>query len=103
MHKTISTSDYIINELHCPYFFYQVSITGHTGGLSWGTDTYPKTATYQICSPVINTNTYEYMGTWNNDNRLDLVNNVLFGNDFTDFGNKTLTIATKPVSSFICT
>ncbi|XP_076073239.1 glutamate receptor 4-like isoform X1 [Mytilus galloprovincialis] len=79
----------------------KVSITGHTGGLSWGTDTYPKTATYQICSPVINTNTYEYMGTWNNDNRLDLVNNVLFGNDFTDFGNKTLTIATKPIKPFV--
>ena len=36
------------------------------------------------------------MGTWRDG--LNLVNSKLFGNDFSDFGNRTLTIATKPVS-----
>jgi hypothetical protein len=38
------------------------------------------------------------MGNWKDGSGLNLDRNVLFGNDFTDFENKTLTIATKPVS-----
>lgn len=37
------------------------------------------------------------MGKWTTGNGLQLKNDVLFGNEFTDFGGKTLTVATLQV------
>ncbi|CAC5424224.1 GRID2 [Mytilus coruscus] len=78
-----------------------INVKGLTGNLRWGQNRYLLEAELQLCSIKGTTDSLHHIGKWTTGNGLQLNDGVLFGNEFTDFGGKTLTVATLQVEPFI--
>ncbi|XP_063446900.1 glutamate receptor ionotropic, delta-1-like [Mytilus trossulus] len=93
--RIMSAGDKLITEIK------KINLKGLSGYLKWDQNKYLSEAELELCSFKGGTDSLHHMGKWTTGNGLQLNDGVLFGNEFTNFGGKVLTVATLQVEPFI--